>query len=221
MMKSVASLAVLASAVVMSSAAGAAPNWEGSKPVPMFAVGTDHSALPYKPGQVPPPVVLQTWSGGYTDLTGRSITFKMVGQDPSVSNTDTHIKTVLIPVIFVYGATNGNMTFNPSLKHTSGDGTLSVMKALPQSPMFDPSSDLTSGSIDCGTAQYIDAFQRCTFYGSVQTNTGYHTVLDLIKIKGVKPITINVSAAQGKVINNPFGTGVVGTYPINNFDSTI
>ena len=222
MIKSVASLAVLASAVMLSSAAIAAPNWQGSKPVPMFAVGTDHSPLHYPKGYTPPPVTLQTWSGGFTDLTGHSITFKMVGQDPSSSNTDTHIMTVLIPVIFVYGASNGNMTFDPSAKNTGGDKSLSVMKALLQSPMFDPGASFKSGSIKCGTTtQYIDGFQRCNFWGSVQTNHGYHTILDLVTIKGVKPITINVSTGQGSVINNPFGPGVVGTYPINNFDSTV
>jgi hypothetical protein len=219
MIKSVASLAALASAIVISCAANAAPDWNGQAR-PMFVVGTDHSPLPIKlaPGQRPPAGTLQTWSGGFTDLTGRSVTFKMVGQDPSSSNTDTHIKVVLIPVIMVYGASNGNMTFDPTADKTGGKGKRSVMKQLALSPMFDPSVDFTSGSIDCGTTQYIDAFQRCNFWGSVQTNTGYHTILDLTKIKGVKPLTINVTGSQGSVINNPFGAGKVGTMNINSFD---
>jgi hypothetical protein len=218
MIKSVASLAALASAVVMSCVANAAPNWQGSTPKPMFVVGTDHSPLPGGSARV----TLQTWSGGFTDLTGHSITFKMVGSDPSTSNTATHIKVVLIPVIMVYGATNGNMTFDPSASGTGG-GTRgnvndSVMQALGKSPIVDDGADFKSGTIDCGTAQYIDAFQRCTFWGSVQTNTGYHTVLDFVKIKGVKPMTINVSSSQGSVINNPFGPGVVGTLNFSTFD---
>ena len=51
-----------------------------------------------------------------------------------------------------------------------------------------------------------------------QTNTGYHTVIDYKKAKALKPLKITVTAAQGSVINNPFGSGVVGTYPINNFE---
>jgi hypothetical protein len=145
----------------------------------------------------------------------------MAGSDPATSNTDTHIKTVIIPVIMVYGASNGNMTFDPSVKRTSGYGKKSVLKALPVSPIFDPGADFTSGAIDCGTAQYVDSYQRCNFWGNVSTNTGYHTVLDVIKIKGVKPLTINVTAAQGNVINNPWGTGKVGTMSINSFDSQI
>jgi len=187
----------------------------------MFAVGTDHSALHYPKGYTPPPVALQTWSGGFTDLTGHAITFKMVGQDPSSSNTDTHVKVVLIPVIMVYGASNGNMTFDPTAKKTGGHAKWSVIQALHKSPMFDPSSDFTSGAIDCGTGQYIDSFQRCNFYGSVQTNTGYHTILDPVTIKKVKPLTITVASNQGKVINNPFGSGVVGTMSINTFDAQL
>lgn len=221
MKKRVASLALLASAVILSSAALAAPNWQGSKPVPMFAVGTDHSPLHYAPGHAPPPVVLQTWSGGFTDLKGHSVTFKMVGQDPASSNTDTHIQTVLIPVIMVYGASNGNMTFDPRAKFTGAMGRKSVMKALLASPMFDPGADFMSGSIDCGQSQYIDSYQRCNFWSSVQTNTNYHVILDVIKIRGVRPLTINVSAAQGSVINNPFGSGVVGTDSISSFDGQI
>jgi hypothetical protein len=220
MIKSVASLAALASAVVMSCVANAAPQWNGQAR-PMFVVPSDHSPLHYAPGHAPPPVSLLTWSGGYTDLTGHSITFKMVGTDPSSTNTTSHVQVVLIPVIMVYGATNGNMTFDPTAAHTGGKGKRSVMKQIALSPMFDDGADFTSGSIDCGQTQYIDAFQRCNFWGSVQTNTAYHTILDSVTIRGVKPLTINVTPSQGSVINNPFGTGVVGTMSINNFDSQL
>jgi len=223
MMKRVASLALLAGAVVMSYAASAAPNWDGpGKARPMFGVIKNTGPLNYEKGKTPPPgATLSQWTGGFTDLTGHSITYKMAGADPASSNTDTHIKTVLIPVIMVYGASNGNQTFNPMLKHTAGLKKLSVIKATSQSPIFVPGADFTSGAIDCGTAQYVDAFQRCNFWGHVSTNVGYHTVLDLTTIKGVKPITINVTSAQGKVINNPFGSGVVGTMSINSFDALL
>ena len=87
------------------------------------------------------------------------------------------------------------------------------------SPIFDDGADFISGSIDCGTGQFIDTFQRCNFWSQCQTNTGYHTIIDYTKIKKpnkLKPLKITVTAAQGSIINNPFGSGVVGTYPINN-----
>ncbi len=209
----------MAGAVAMSYAASAAPNWEGpGKPQAVFTVLPNHGALP---NGIHPAATLTQWSGGFTDLTGKNITYKMAGMDPSQSNTDTHIKTIIIPVVFVYGASNGNKTFDPTAKKTAGMGKLSVIKALGKSPIFDPGADFPSGSIDCGTSQYIDAFQRCNFWNGVQTNTGYHTILDATKVKKLKPLTITVSSAQGGVINNPFGSGVVGTMDINAFDSAL
>jgi len=223
MIKRVASLALLAGAVAMSYAASAAPSWNGpGKARPMFGVIKNTGPLKYEPGKAPPPAATLTqWSGGFTDRKGHSVTFRMAGLDPASSNTDTHIKVVIIPVIMVYGATNGNQTFDPTAKHTAGDKRLSVIKALAQSPILNPGADFTSGAIDCGTAQYVDSYQRCNFWGSVSTNVGYHTVLDATAIRKVKPMTINVTPAQGSVIGNPFGDGNVGTMSINSFDAAI
>jgi hypothetical protein len=222
MMKRVASLALLAGAVVMSYAANAAPNWDGpGKPRGIFGVIKNSGPLHYANGHTPAGT-LTTWSSSFVDLTGHTVNFKMAGQDPASSNTDTHIKTILIPVIFVFGASNGNMTFDPTAKRTSGMGKLSVMKATQQSPLFTPGPDFVSGAIDCGgNNQYIDAFQRCNWWGHVSTNTAYHTVLDVTAVAKLKPLTINVTSAQGKVINNPFGNGVVGTMSINSFDAQL
>jgi len=220
MTKRVASLALLASAVVMTFAANAAPNWAGPGiPHPMFVQPPAQPAIERLKG-APPPASLAQWNGGYTDLTGHAITYTMVGADPAASNTSTHVKVYLIPVVFVYGATNGNMTFNPS--KATLNGSLNIIKSLLSSPIFDNGADFTSGSIDCGTAQFVDSFQRCNFWSHVSTNTSYHTVLDYTKTKKpnkLKPLKLTVSSSQGSVISNPFGSGVVGTYPINSFET--
>lgn len=218
MMKRVASLAMLASAVVMSFAASAGPMWHGQPAKPMFVSLPAGPALAYPKGHTPAGT-LQTWSGSFTDLHGHNVTYKMVGQDPATSNTDTHIKTFIIPVIFVYGPSNGNMTFDPTTtkafkKRTIIDNTLS-------SPLFDNGADFKSGDIDCGQGQYIDVYQRCNFWSHVSTNTGYHTILDYTKNKKLKPLTINVSVAQGSVITNPFGEQPVGTMSISAFDGQL
>jgi hypothetical protein len=164
------------------------------------------------------PANLAQWNGSFTDLTGHAINFTMAGADPSTSNTTTHIKMYIIPVIFTYGATNGNMTFNP--KKAKLNGTQNIIKSLLGSPICDNGADFMSGSIDLGQGQYLDEYQRGNFWGSVgSTNTSYHTVVDCTTLKALKPLKITVSASQGKVMNNPFGSGVVGTYPINSFDS--
>lgn len=217
MTKRVASLALLASAVAFSFAASAAPNWSGpGTPHPMHVQPPAQPAID-RPFGAPPPANLAQWNGGFTDLLGHSITYTQVGADPATSNTTTHVTTYLIPVIFVYGPTNGNKTFNP--KKALLNGSRNIIKSLLSSPMFDDGADFTSGSIDCGTAQFVDAWQRCNFWSKVSTNTSYHTVIDYKKVKALKPLKITVTAAQGQVINNPFGSGVVGTYPINNFET--
>lgn len=221
MLKRLASLSLLAGAVALSCAANAAPKWNGpGVPKPMFNTISDHSPLHYPKGKTPAGT-LASWSGSFVDKVGSTVNFKMVGADPATSNVPTHIKVVLIPITFVYGATNGNMTFDPTAKHTSGYGKKSVMKALAASPMFDQTSDFQSGSVDCGVGQYVDVYQRCNFWGHVSTNIGYHTVLDLTTIKKVKPMTINVTSSQGSVISNPFGEGDVGTMTQGSFDAQI
>jgi hypothetical protein len=215
MKMSLASLALLASAVAMT--ASAAPNWSGpGKPRPMFAHPPARPALQSPNGRVPGALSLPQWNGSFTNLIGHTTSFVMVGADPAVSNAATHITTYVIPVIFSYGASNGNMKFDPTVATLAG--TKTVIQSLLESPLFDNGADFQSGVVDCGQAQFVDAFQRCNFWSSVSTNTGYHTILDYTKNKRLKPLKINVSAAQGMVITNPFGPGVAGIDNIDAFD---
>jgi hypothetical protein len=217
MKMSLASLALLASAIALP--ASAAPDWSGpGQPRAMFAHPQSLPAIQYPKGHEPAGTLAQ-WNGSFTNLIGHNTTFVMVGADPAASNTATHITTYLIPVVFTYGASNGNMTFDPTVALLAG--TRTVMQSLLISPLFDDGADFPSGSVDCGQTQYVDAFQRCNFWTSVSTNTGYHTILDYTKQRKLKPLKITVSASQGSVINNPFGAGVVGTYPINSFNTQL
>ena len=216
MMKRLAPLALLAGAVAMSFAASAAPKWQGSTPRPMYGHPAPQPAIVH-PGQKKPPANLPQWNGSFTDLTGHAINYVMVGADPATSNTTTHVKVYVIPVIFKYGPDNGDMTFNP--KKAKLNGNKNIIKSLRSSPLFDDGADFTSGSIDCGQSQFTDSFQRCNFWSHVSTNTNYHTIVDYTKDKSLKPLKITVTPSQGQVVDNPFGSGVVGTYPINNFES--
>ena len=161
-----------------------------------------------------PAANLAQWTGSFTDLKGVKRTFVMVGADPSTSNTTTTIPTFLIPIKMVYGAQNGNMTFSP--KHVLPDGN-TVLKDAKSSPIFKAKVDFTQGGTDLGTDQYIDAFQRGNFWSSVQTNTGYHTVLGQPTMLAMQ--TINVTPAQGKVAVE--GGKTVGLMDINAFDSAL
>jgi len=81
MTKRVASLALLASAVTLSFAASAAPNWAGPGiPHPMFVQPPAQPAIE-RPKGAPPPTNLAQWSGGFTDLTGHRSEERRVGKE--------------------------------------------------------------------------------------------------------------------------------------------
>jgi hypothetical protein len=141
----------------------------------------------------------------------------MVGTDPSKTNTSTTIPVILVPIKMVYGATNGNTTFDPKT-HIVPDGK-SVTTDVVASPIFNPGVNFTQGGTNLGTTQYIDAYQRGNFWKSVKTHTGYHVLLGTPAVQAEK--TIRVTAAQGGVFSNPFGSGVVGTMDINAFDAKL
>ena len=68
------------------------------------------------------------------------------------------MSVLLVPVIAVYGADNGNKTFDPR-KHKVANGQ-SVIQNTVNSPLFTSNIDYIQGGTDLGTTQFIDAFQR-------------------------------------------------------------
>ena len=83
------------------------------------------------------------------------------------------------------------------------------------SPIFATGVDFTSGGVDFGSTQYINAFQRANFYGVGHAGFGL-----LLSGPTVKPlVTLNVPKRSGK-------TGVVfgfsaGLVDINYFDAQL
>ena len=157
------------------------------------------------------------WNGIFTYLTVHHITYTMAGTDPSTNNAPTTIPVVLIPIKMVYGANNGNMTFDPNA-HKVANGN-SVTADVMASPLFKTGVDFVAGSVDLGNTQYIDAYQRGNFWSSVHTNTNYHVLLGSPTV--LPEQTITVSRSQGRVQTNPFGRTKVGTMGINAFDAKL
>lgn len=157
---------------------------------------------------------LAQWNGVFVDQTGATVQYTMAGLDPAGSNVTTTMPVVIIPVKMVYGAKNGNMTFDPTTKTVSNG--LTVINSVLASPLFTTSTNFTTGGVNLGTTQYIDAFQRGNFWGSVSINTSYHT---LLSPKVLPTLTIHVTKSQGAVHPNPFVPGAsVGEMGINAFD---
>jgi hypothetical protein len=150
---------------------------------------------------------LQTWNGMFIS-GGTTFNFNMVGVAPAAHGSAT-IPAIIIPVKIVLS--NG-ATFDPahvlSNKKTVTANTVA-------SPIFAKVVDFTSGGVNLGISQYIDAYQRANFGGSTTNPSslllGGPTVL--------QEQTLNVPKRSGK-------TGVVfgftaGLVDINYFDAQV
>lgn len=143
---------------------------------------------------------LQTWNGSFT-FNGTTFNYNMVGTPPSSTSAAT-VAAVIIPVKIVLS--NGT-NFDPT----------GVVSNVTGSPIFATGVDFTSGGVDFGSTQYINAFQRANFYGVGHAGFGL-----LLSGPTVKPlVTLNVPKRSGK-------TGVVfgfnaGLVDINYFDAQL
>jgi hypothetical protein len=211
------SLALLAASVTASFAATAATNsvdpWSGAKP--MFV--TLPNNFPGHVAPIHPPANVTQWNGSFVDHGGHTITYTMIGTNPATNNAPSTIPVVLIPIRMVYGAGNGNMTFDPNTKILPNGK--SVTNNTLDSPIFKTGIDFVQGGTDLGNTQYIDAYQRGNFWSSVATNSNYHVLLGSPTVLAEQQI--NVSVLQGRVMKNPFGPSKVGTMGINAFDSKL
>lgn len=161
------------------------------------------------------------WNGGFTDLTNRKITFTMMGGNPNTTKTATTNTVVIIPIKMVYGASNGNMTFDPNVDKVVNGSSNTVTQDLVASPLFDGGVNFTQGGTNLGTTQYIDAFQRGNFWKKINKNGGgYHSLVSSAPVV-LSEQTINVTSAEGSVMQNPFGNNKVGTMSFGAFDSAL
>ena len=180
-------------------------------PIPMFLAGPQH---PASPDQTPGKQLVQ-WNGSFTDLTHRTVNFTMVGTDPSKTNVTTTTTVWIIPVKFVFDKNHGNHTFDPQHKLSNGK---TVIQNTVASPLFQSGVDFKNGNIDLGNTQYIDAFQRGTWWGkNVKKNTKYHVLMKAV----VKPEqTINCNTTGLCAVGNEFGV-TVGLADINLYDTAV
>jgi hypothetical protein len=117
-------------------------------------------------------VPLATWNGSFT-YSGTKYSYNMVGSAPS-SNTSTTVPVYIIPVKIVVTRRRTKTTFDP--QHILSNGNTVVQNTV-DSPLFDKTTTYTQGGTDVGTTQYIDAFQRANFWGTIKTHTNSHILL--------------------------------------------
>jgi hypothetical protein len=202
---------------VVPAAAQAQAAEDAAAPVlhPRFAVLPPHTVagVQFTPAKA---AKLAQWNGQYVDLTNKKITFTMVGKDATKSNAATKITAYIIPIKMVYGASNGNMTFDPMVDTTPSGST--VIEQVMASPLFNASVDYVQGGVDLGKTQYIDAYQRGNFWSTVSHHPGYHVLLNATVLPEQ---TINVTPAEGSVVSGYFTPGLRGLMDMNAFDAQL
>jgi hypothetical protein len=160
----------------------------------------------------PPPASLQSWNGSFT-YSGKTYSYNMVGAAPS-TNSSVTVTTYIIPVKITITARNGSKTvFDPS--HVLSNGNTVTTNTL-TSPLFDSTTNYTQGGVNLGTTQYIDAYQRGNFWGTVSSNPNSHLLLNATVLAEQ---SLSPSRTFGKT-GSPFGF-TAAEVDINWFDSQI
>jgi hypothetical protein len=191
---------IAGSAFAQDASTTARPMFERLKPVVRNDVKT------------PTTTPLRTWNSSFV-YKNKTYKYNMVGTAPS-TGVSTTIKAFIIPVVFQIKNGTTTSTFSPLTKQSNG---LTAVQNTTASPVF-KSMDFTSNGVDMGTTQYIDAFQRGNFWGTVQSKTGYHVLLSSAPTQ-LPTLTLSVPSADGKVAND-FGI-TVGNVDIFWFDTQI
>lgn len=155
---------------------------------------------------------LQTWNGSFV-YSGTTYTYNMVGAAPS-SGTSATIPVYIIPVKIVVGRRGRQSTFDPA--HVLSNGN-SVTENTVVSPLFTSSIDYKLGTIDVGSTQYIDAYQRANFWGTVSSHTNSHLLLGSPTVLAEQTMTVPTN--YGKT-GSPFGF-TAGLVDINYFDAQL
>ncbi len=162
-------LSLLAALAVVGCITVAASAQDTLPARPMYGHLTPHLFA----GVKTPAAALTTWNGSFT-LNGTIYHYNMVGTAPS-TGTSTTIPVFLIPVKMVYKSSTTTVTFDPATHKLSNGQTVEANTIA--SPIFQPGIDFVQGGTDLGNTQYIDAFQRGNFWGTVKSHTGYHVLL--------------------------------------------
>ena len=149
------------------------------------------------------------WTG---TLSPGGTAFTMVGTDPQTTNTTTTVTAYLIPIRVIMSPTPDSI-FDPT--HVLSNGRSAVQNTS-LSPIFNAGIDFVQGGTDLGNTQYIDAFQRGSFWSFVSTNTNYHVLLNLVVLP---PVNLVVPSSSGSITTR-FGTRVA-QIDINFFDAKL
>lgn len=144
----------------------------------------------------------------------------MVGRSPLFHGArTTDITAIIVPLKIKF---SDGTVFDPTAADSSCSPAGTPLNLTQNSPIFTP-VNINMGGVDIGVTQYLDAFQRGSFWTNVSvTGNRYHTTLSPVTV--LSAVTVNVPAADGAVFSTaPFGGcgGIIGVMNINWFDPLV
>lgn len=149
---------------------------------------------------------------------GNTYSGTMVGRSPFAHGArTTNVHLFLIPIIF--HMPDGG-TFDPTAADScaAGKTDLSLVQG---SPLLTP-TDFVMNGVDVGTSQYVDAFQRASFWTNVSpTGTRYHTVLSPVTVLSAVSVTVPTSMGQTWAASQFGGCGNLGVVDLHYWDPSL
>src|SRR5580704_11944934 len=95
---------------------------------PMFKTLPPHNYFPNEK-QLEPAAQLPQWTFNWTSsFDNRQFSSVIVGTNPSTTNTTTTVTVGVIPIVMVYGASNGNKTFDPTTPYFKNFSTVQMIE---------------------------------------------------------------------------------------------
>ncbi|HVA77206.1 MAG TPA: hypothetical protein VNF27_04890 [Candidatus Binataceae bacterium] len=149
-------------------------------------------------------------------LDGNKYPGSMVGRSPFFHGArTTGIPAIIVPIVI--DMSDGGV-FDPTATDPACSPAGKALTLTQESPIFQL-ADFTMGGTDVGAAQYVDAFERASFWSNVSaTGNRYHTVLS--PVTTLSAVTVKVPSADG-ITNSAAtygGCGKIGTMNINWWD---
>ncbi|MDQ2859266.1 MAG: hypothetical protein M3T55_00755 [Pseudomonadota bacterium] len=192
---------VCAGGTALAQQAPRAPDTE--RAVPRFAVlPATHPELAVRTSGG-----LTTWNFAY-NYQGSNYNETFVGNAPSGAASTT--PSFVIPLKLIVSG----QTFSTSTIQSNGKSALTDTTS---SPIFQSEIDFQEAGVNLGTTQYIDAYERESFWPTVAGNPGYHVLLGAPTV--LPEVTLRVPRSSGHV-GTEFGVRVA-LVDINYIDSQI
>ena len=207
---------------VLSPAAGSGA-LAGNLPVPKIKVGAAMYDAPFHNSFNAADIAvsaaaapkLATFTASVVD-SGITYKYTMVGKNPSVKLTKptTTVTAQLIPLLIKFP---DGASWDPTVADSCDSGASALVRTQ-QSPVF-VGHPWTWGGTSIGTGQYVDAFQRASFWKDTMPtgiNPGYHVNLALTTLPTV---TINVPLADAAEATTFCGNFLLGLVNVNWLDA--